>query len=498
MTDLATTVSLILIPFLAGNICSILNRQPKLSVIGRPLARATLAFCLGVWFLNLPSDITFDPDFNAPGLVPWILFAHLMISFVPSLPDQSFSETAVEEVSSVDRNVSGTSDEPTGVRGLRYDALLYSASFLSAICLTGNLGFLILFGESLAVSTWLTSNGTSRRRIVKRSLATFVLIAMGAGLILARTGTADFSGFASENPSAADHSDAGRFHEPQHEASLSMKAGLLFIVVGYAWRIGFFPFESLSDSAGALGGFQRQLSLVLSAILVLTILLPKLSQYENLGLMLLFTLAVPTLVRETWRSTRRETAGQLWECWWIASAALMWISLGLALYSLHQQSPLGAWLPAGLAAVRLELLSSLSAFIVLTAVTRAFSVLGYPLRTRDSLTGLVQTAPFYSIVMILGILSWVGIPALTGFAPRWGAIASLFEVAGSDLDGSSYFLLIAVIVLCCEMLLALIGLSVVQALCDRCPATRPTGQISVWSVWPFAVLMFVVSLSKWM
>lgn len=494
MNDLAAAVALILIPFLAGNICSILNRQARLSVIGRPLARTTLIFCLGIWYINLPDDTQFDPAFNVLGLAPWILVAHFMISLIQD-PRAQFLTAADRE--GVNRKGVILTDEDAYFHGLRYDSLLYSASFLSAICLTGNLGFLILFGESLAVSTWLTATGEDRRRIVKRSLATFVLIALGTGLIFSHTGTADFSGFSTKSASIDDYSNAGRFDEPEHEASLAMKAGVLFLVVGFAWRIGFFPFDSLSNTENSLGGFQRQLSLVTCVTLELSILLPNLWEYENLGLMLLFTLSLPTLVREVWKSTRQESVGQIWECWWKASAALMWISLGLALYSLRQETQIGLWLPSGLEAVRLELLSSVAAYIVLTAVTQAFSTIDYPLQTRQSLTGLVRTAPFYSLVMILAVLSWVGVPALTGFAPRWGAIGSLFEVAGAGEDGSSYFLLIAVIVLCCEMMMTWLGLSLIQTLCDSCPATRPTGRLSAWSVWPFAVLMLVPFIAKW-
>lgn len=473
MTGAAAQFSLIVLPFLAGNVCSILNRQPKLSVIGRPLSRTILAFCLGTWFLNRPPGVAHASSQAAFELLPWILLAHLLISFIPC-------------------------DDQTDPRGLRFDALLYSASFLSAICLTQNLVFLILFGESLAVSTWLSTSGEDRRRMVKRSLATFVLIAAGSALILSRTETGEFSRFPGE-PAATDHSDAGRFATAEPDSSLAIRAGVLLLVVGLTWRLGFFPFEPLSRSAQTLGGFQRQVSLVTAATLELTILLPRLSGYGNLGLMLLFTLAVPTLVRETWRSRKWNSAEELWADWWRASAALMWLSLGLALFSMEQEEPLpGLWLPAGLEAVRLELLSSLGAFVVLTAVTQAYRTLGHPLFKPASLMGLLWTTPFYGFVMTLGILNWVGVPFLSGFAPRWGVIASLLEAGGTGFEGAGYFLLIAVLVICCQVAIVSLGLSAIQSMCDPGPATRPTGQVRVWRVWPFAILLFAIVVARWM
>jgi NADH:ubiquinone oxidoreductase subunit 2 (subunit N) len=175
----------------------------------------------------------------------------------------------------------------------------------------------------------------------------------------------------------------------------------------------------------------------------------------------------------------------------------MWMSLGLALFSIRQESPLGLWLPAGLDAIRLELLSSLGAFVVLTAVTRAFETLGRSLSTRETLRGLLWTTPFYGLVMVLSILSWVGVPFLAGFAPRWGVIASLAEVAGIERVGADYFFLIALLVLCCQAVMVSLGLSVVQSLCDPSPATRPTGQVRIWRVWPFAVLLFAIIAAEW-
>ena len=454
--------------FVTGCLCSVLIRHHKLAEITRPIAQASLVFALGHWWMYRDSLLAMNVDSFAVSLVPWLILSHLALTLL------------------MKREIHGKYSLHPGV-------ILFSALSLCGMCVSNQLGFLVLFGEFLAVSLWLISPKTQRRVQIFRTLVTSGLIGVGTLFILSETQIDLFAPV----PEAITGSQSENALYESNNITLGLRSrmGLLCFVLGVAWRMGFFPFHDRHAKLNTGYGFQSLFSTLSWGVLSIVIFLPRLEGGAQLGQMLMLTFAVPTLIRETLRSGWRDSLLERIECWFFASAALMWLGVGQELFLIDRGEALGLWLPMGREMVRLEFLSSLAGFAFSYGILREISHSEMPCQTREDLSGLMWTHPLPSLLLIVTLLSWMGLPGLVGFESRFGLLAGAFEIAGLGLDVSGGYSLIGVVIAICQMLLFLLVLLTLQSLCESQVWHRHTRYKLTWRLCLFALLLIGFSLS---
>lgn len=453
--------------FLTGCLCTVLASRRKINEITRPLSQASLTFGLGTWLLYRETILGMDIDPFAVSLVPWLILYHLGLTLL------------------MRKQLDGTYSLHPGV-------ILFSALGLCGICLSTHFGFLVLFGEFLAVSLWLIASQDQRRTQIFRTLVTSGLIGLGTILILSET-QIDLSAPISGSLSASQ-SEYALYDSTDAELSLGSRMGLLCFVLGIAWRMGFFPFNREKAHHKSMHWFQADFSTVAPGVLILTIFLPRLEGGEQLGQMLMLTFAVPTLIRETLRSGWRDSLLERIQCWFLVSASLMWLGVGQELFVIDQQEQLGLWLPMGRESVRLEFLSSLACFALSFGILQEIHRSGISCSTRDDLSGLMWTHPLPSMLLMVSLLSWVGLPGLVGFEPRFGLLAGALEIAGLGLDVSAGYSLTGVVIVGCQMVLFFLVLLTMQSLCEAQVWHRHPNRQLTWRICVFAILL----LGFWM
>ncbi|MBD3672805.1 MAG: hypothetical protein HUJ26_04700 [Planctomycetaceae bacterium] len=468
MIESSLILTLLLNFFLTGCLCSLLIRSSKWAEITRPFTQASLIFGLGTWFLYRHELVDLEIDLFAIKLVPWLIMMQLGMSLL--MRKQS-----------------------DGTYSLHPGVILFSTFSLCGLCLSDHLGFLFLFGEALAVSLWLIAAKDQRRKTIFRTLVTSVLIGLGTNLTLSEI-QVDLTAPTSLS-NASDQSEIARFAEQDPELGPRCRVGLLCFMLGISWRVGFFPFPRDRAGEDSIVWFQRDVSLLSASVLVPLIFLPRLEGGEQLGQMLIFTFAVPTMIRETLQCGWRDSLFERIQCWFVASAILMWMGISQELFNLDRGEQWGLWLPMGREMVRLELLSSLAGFLLAVGILRELSHSRVPCPTREDLSGLLWTHPLPAALLSLALLSWVGLPGLAGFQPRFGVLAGAFEIAGLELDVSTGYALVGVIMTVCQMILFFLVLLTVQSLSESPAWHRHTRGKLTWRLCVFALLLLGLFLS---
>lgn len=460
---------ILLVPFIAGIACLGLVIKPRLAVIARPLSQAALAFSLGTWWLYSDRLATESTELSALPFVPWLLVFHLLMTlFIDTRDDLTLS--------------------------LHPGALLLTATFLCGMCYSTELGFLFLFAEAVSVTAWLTLSQEQRRSAILRTLVTFAIIGAGTLLIAADLKTGLMAAWRPLADSVIDQSEAALYAEGETESDLLLNVGILCFVFGIAWRVGFFPFQLKLSDEQSLEGIQRLTGRVASSVLLLAIVLPKIPGGESLGQMLIATFAIPTLIREVLKSGWMSDLRLQLQAWLLASAALMWLSVGQELFLISHSATLGIWLPSGLELFQIEFVSSLFSFIVLVGVIHELSRLGKSRLRREDLSGFLWTNPLPALAILVTLFSWIGLPGLIGFESRVGIIAGAFEIAGSGVESAAGYSLFGVIIASSQIVLFFLAVLTLQAFCDPNTGHRSYSKRISWRLCLLATLVAGITL----
>jgi formate hydrogenlyase subunit 3/multisubunit Na+/H+ antiporter MnhD subunit len=462
---------IMLVPFFAGIACWGIVRKPRSSEIARPLTQTSLAFAMGTWWLHADQLLSEATGSFALSLIPWILAFHLLLTLLMVKQDE-------------------------GALTLHPTALLLSASFLCGICFSTDLRFLFLFGEAISVTTWLTLPAAQHRSAILRSIVTFGMLAAGILLVSSEMKTCQFDTWRPLSELNTDQSEAAFYAQPSSSAGTALSVGVLCLIFGSAWRIGFFPFQLPFSDEKSWDEIQRLTGLISSSVLLLAIVLPDIPGMESIGQMLLATFAIPTLIRETLKSGWVDNMTFRLRGWFLASAALMWLAIGQELFLISHSVALGLWLPSGRELFRIEFISSIFSFIVLMGVLHELTRLGKPCLQKEDLSGFLWSHPLPALVILVSMFSWVGVPGLMGFESRLGLIAGAFEIAGAGVESAAGYSLMGVIIVSSEIVLFFLALMMLQTLCDATASHRSQSKRVSWRLCVLAILIVALRAFK--
>ncbi|MDB4638150.1 MAG: hypothetical protein P8M30_03080 [Planctomycetaceae bacterium] len=460
---------IMLVPLFAGIACWGFVRKSRLSEIARSLTQTALTFALGTWWLHADQLLSETTGSFALPLVPWILAFHLLLTILIVKQDD-------------------------GTLTLHPTGLLLSSTFLCGLCFSTDLRFLFLFGEAISVTTWLTLPADQRRSAILRSIVTFGMIAAGVLLISSEMQTGQFDTWRPLSELDTDQSEAAVYDESPSNSGMALSAGVLCLIFGSAWRMGFFPFQWPFSDEKSLNGIPRLTGLVSACVLLPAIALPSIPGMESSGQMLLATFAVPTLIRESLKSGWVDNMSFRLRGWFLASAALMWLAIGQELFLISHSVELGLWLPSGLELFQIEFVSSMFSYIVLMGVLHELLRLGKPCLQKEDLSGFLWTHPLPALVILVSMFGWVGVPGLMGFEARLGLIAGAFEIAGAGVESAAGYSLMGVIIVSSQIVLFYLALLMLQTLCDVSVGHgSPSRRIS-WRLCVLAVLIVALGV----